>query len=139
MEDPIQTEIAKTKAMLGEFGISLPKGEPRSEQFGAPAEPRRGRSQPGDHEIAEADGSDPRGALTIEQRRGLRRLARGEDPAGAAIREGVHPERVRRWLGTPGFKRGYIREMAEPRRTADVQYQLDRIARIMEDGDRDAE
>jgi hypothetical protein len=107
-------ELYGARALMKELGLAE---QPRR---GVSGERRRSRKQnrsapqPGDRLISDPDGSDPRDSLTPGQRRVVVRLARGEDLKATAIREGVHPERVRRWLGAQRFARALMREIAQP-------------------------
>jgi hypothetical protein len=85
---------------------------------------RHGASSPGNtggSELSLADmfrlrsfRAELREGLTAAQRRVLWRLARGQSIATAALLERVHPERVRRSLGTPRFQRALLHERVQP-------------------------
>ena len=60
-----------------------------------------------------ADG-DPRLALSPTQWRGVRAFARGDSIDVVARGCGVSPNRVRRWLKTPRFRKAVVRERVQP-------------------------
>jgi hypothetical protein len=57
---------------------------------------------------------DPRDALTPDQRKVLRLLARGHTPASAAALTRLSEERVRRWAAMTSFRDALDRERADP-------------------------
>jgi hypothetical protein len=57
---------------------------------------------------------DPRPKLRVERRRVVLLIGRGKTPEEAAISCGVHPERLRRWLNTPSFRRALHFERNTP-------------------------
>jgi hypothetical protein len=115
MGDDLESMMEHTKAVLGIAGSARPSAERRDQTSTG-----RTVSLPDDLSLTGPDGSDPRGSLTSKQRAVLERLILGEELEAAAIREGVHPERVRRWLGTVRFERARLLEMAQPKRRLPV-------------------
>jgi len=73
-----------------------------------------------DSRITEADGSDPRRAVTERQLRVVQMLAMGDSVTEVAERMRIHPERIRRWMEIPRFRRALRKERAMPMTVAQV-------------------
>jgi hypothetical protein len=59
-------------------------------------------------------GADPRDALSPQQRRALRLLARGHSPDDVARAVRQSAERIKRWMSTPAFRDAVDRERVDP-------------------------
>ncbi len=116
MNSEVEGIIAENKGFLAAYkelkGSSRTRGPSLSPDLAAIVASAARRVLDG--MITERDGTDPRSHLTPQQLHLVQWIARGDDVATAMTREGVHPERGRRWLMTPRFKRAILRERARP-------------------------
>lgn len=74
--------------------------------------PRSGKNRPGTVESYED--ADPRLRLSRAQSEALGAITRGEPIATIAARYKVSPNRIRRWLKSPAFRKAVAAEIAQP-------------------------